>query len=108
MQLQTQNLINNQSHTRLLVSNPGLKTRGFSKQTEAVLTRLSLNLLRYWGHNTGECDASFTLCCLQLNSFKVTETVLQAQKAFITLAKRTLREIEGTQQCLSNQITFLY
>jgi hypothetical protein len=27
--------------------------------------------------------------------------VLQAQKAFITLAKRTLRGIEGTQQCLS-------
>jgi hypothetical protein len=32
---------------------------------------------RYLGHDTGECDASFPLCHLQLNSFKVTETVLQ-------------------------------
>gem|GEM_PF-5736207 len=60
------------------VSNPGLKTRGFSKQTEAVLTRLSLKWLRYGGQNTGKCDASFPLCCLQLNNSKVTGIVLQA------------------------------
>jgi hypothetical protein len=34
---------------------------------------------RYLSQDTGECDASFPLCRLQLNSFKVTETVLQAQ-----------------------------
>ncbi|TAH17487.1 MAG: hypothetical protein EAZ09_19720, partial [Oscillatoriales cyanobacterium] len=45
---------------------------------------------RYLGHDTGECDASFPLYHLQLNSFKVTETVLQVKKAFITRSKRTL------------------
>ncbi len=45
--------------------------------SQAVLTRPPAWRSRYLGHDTGECDASFPLCHLQLNSFKVTETVLQ-------------------------------
>ncbi|CBN56109.1 hypothetical protein OSCI_2780017 [Kamptonema sp. PCC 6506] len=44
---------------------------------QAILTSLSLKWLRFLSHDTGECEASFPLCHLQLNSFKVTETVLQ-------------------------------
>jgi hypothetical protein len=42
------------------------------KKLQAVLTRPLFWRRRYSGHDTGECDASFGLCHLQLNSFKVT------------------------------------
>jgi hypothetical protein len=54
------------------------------------MTSLSLNWLRYLGHDTLGCEASPLLCRLQLNNSKVTGIVLQAQQALITLAKLTL------------------
>ena len=61
----------------MTVSNERAKATELVREIkQAVLTRLSLRWLRYLGHNIGECDASFGLCCLQLNSFKVPETVL--------------------------------
>jgi hypothetical protein len=47
------------------------------KLVEAMLTRLRFKYLRFLSQDTLECVASSRLCHLQLNSFKVTEEVLQ-------------------------------
>jgi len=64
----------------LIVSNERAKVAelGREKSLASCTDQIARKSSRYLGHDTGECEASFPLCRFQLNSSKVTGTVLQA------------------------------